>query len=106
MKSALHKIRTTSWLVLSLARMAGASIVCAAPADSPPKPAWTVDDALSEERASGWTNWRISPDCGWAVWVKTVLNKDKDEWAGNIYLSSLAEKKEVQLTQHCEDVAL
>jgi dipeptidyl aminopeptidase/acylaminoacyl peptidase len=42
---------------------------------------------------------RISPDSRWAVWVKSVPDADKDEMVSNIYLSSLSEKKEVQLTR-------
>ncbi len=55
---------------------------------------WTVDDLLSVESAG---EWRISPDCRWAIWVKNVPDNDKNGLIGNLFLSSLTEKKEIQL---------
>jgi dipeptidyl aminopeptidase/acylaminoacyl peptidase len=57
---------------------------------------WTVDDLLSAELTG---DWKISPDCRWAVWVKSVADKDKNEYVGNIFLSSLTSDKEIQLTR-------
>jgi len=61
---------------------------------------WTVDDILLAERAD---SLRISPDGQWAVWVKRSADKDKDGAVSNLYLSSLTEKREVQLTRGSEN---
>jgi len=57
---------------------------------------WTVDDIIAPERAE---QFRISPDGRWVIWVKSVPDPDKDEMVSNLYLSSLTEKKEIQLTR-------
>jgi dipeptidyl aminopeptidase/acylaminoacyl peptidase len=57
---------------------------------------WTTEDAIAPERAE---QFRISPDGQWAVWVKHVPDVDKDEMVSNIFLSSLTEKQEIQLTR-------
>jgi dipeptidyl aminopeptidase/acylaminoacyl peptidase len=57
---------------------------------------WTVQDMVAPERAD---QFRISPDSRWAVWVKFVPDADKDEHVSNLYLTSLGEKREVQLTR-------
>lgn len=57
---------------------------------------WTVDDMVAPERAE---QFRISPDSHWVVWVKQVPDADKDEMVSNLYLTSLTEKKEIQLTR-------
>jgi dipeptidyl aminopeptidase/acylaminoacyl peptidase len=57
---------------------------------------WTVEDVIAPEDAE---QFRISPDCQWVVWVKHVPDTDKDEMVSNLYLSSLREKKEIQLTR-------
>jgi Tol biopolymer transport system component len=63
------------------------------------KPDWTVDDVLSCELAYEFS---ISPDCRWVAWVKTVPDKDKNQWVGNVFLSSLTESNEIQLTRSAE----
>lgn len=71
-------------------------------AQSPEAPAvgkkleWSVDDILLAESAG---QFRLSPDGRWAVWVKTGMDKEKGERVSNLWLSSLTEKKEVQLTR-------
>ena len=57
---------------------------------------WTVDDMIAPERAE---QFRISPDSRWVVWVKSLPDPDKDEMVSNLYLASLTEKKEIQLTR-------
>ena len=57
---------------------------------------WTVDDVILTERAD---QFRISPDSKWAVWVKLTPDADKDGMVSNLFLSSLTEKKEIQLTR-------
>ena len=60
------------------------------------KSKWAVDDIIMEEGAG---QFEISPDCRWVVWVKTTADKDKDSRVSNIMLSSLTDKKELQLTR-------
>ncbi len=57
---------------------------------------WTVDDVIMTERAD---QFRISPDSKWAVWVKSTPDADKDGMVANLFLSSLTEKKDIQLTR-------
>jgi dipeptidyl aminopeptidase/acylaminoacyl peptidase len=57
---------------------------------------WTVDDFVAPEFAG---DFHVSPDGQWAVWVKTVPDAEKDEQASHLYLSSLKEKREIQLTR-------
>ena len=57
---------------------------------------WTVDDMIAPERAE---QFRISPDSRWVIWVKSGPDPDKDEMVSNLYLASLTEKKEIQLTR-------
>lgn len=79
------------------------------PAASPPSGArtmagrgtkWTVDDAIMTEQAG---QFRISPDNKWVAWVKQTPDVEKDETISNLFLSSLTEKKEVQLTRGSEN---
>jgi len=61
---------------------------------------WTADDIVTSEQASGM---QISPDNRWIVWVKSVGDKDKDKSISNLILSSLTEKKEIQLTRGADN---
>lgn len=70
------------------------------------RPAWTVDDMLALESVSGWmSKWMgesfqpISPDCRWAVWGKYAADKDKGEHVVNLFLASLTNNQEIQLTR-------
>ncbi len=63
---------------------------------------WTADDIVMSEQAS---SVQISPDYGWIVWVKSVPNKEKDKNISNLILSSLKEKKEIQLTRGTDGVS-
>jgi dipeptidyl aminopeptidase/acylaminoacyl peptidase len=60
------------------------------------KTPWTVEDMIARETAD---DFRISPDGKWAVWVKHAPDAAKDEIVSNLFLTSLAEKQEVQLTR-------
>lgn len=68
--------------------------------EDPPETAaetrWTVDDFIAPESAD---EFHISPDGQWVVWVKTVPDTDKDERVSHLHLSSLKEKKDIQLTR-------
>ncbi len=64
-------------------------------AASKPEP-WKPEDVVLYERA---LQFRISPDGKWAVWVKNFADREKDARVSNLYLTGLADKKEVQLTR-------
>lgn len=57
---------------------------------------WSPDDILLAERAG---SMEISPDGKWAVWVKSQMDKEKGSQISNLFLSSLTEEKEIQLTR-------
>ncbi|HXG67106.1 MAG TPA: S9 family peptidase, partial [Blastocatellia bacterium] len=60
------------------------------------KAKWTVDDVIMAEQVAGV---EISPDGRWAVWVKSSADKEKDKRIPNLMLSSLTEKREIELTR-------
>ncbi len=64
--------------------------------------AWTADDIVMAEQAS---DFQISPDNQFVVWVKSVPNKDKDRNVSNLMLSGLNEKREIQLTRGTDGVS-
>ena len=57
---------------------------------------WKPEDVIFQEFVS---QMRISPDGKWLVWVKSTADKEKDARVSNLYLSSLTESKEIQLTR-------
>src|SRR5690348_3602180 len=57
---------------------------------------WKSDDEISQELIR---QIRISPDAKWVVWVKSTADKEKDARVSNLFLSSLTENKEIQLTR-------
>jgi dipeptidyl aminopeptidase/acylaminoacyl peptidase len=71
-------------------------------AQEPAKPAapkttpWTADDILQAEFSS---QWDVSPDGKWAVWVKSRMDKEKNGRIANLFLTNLATKEEIQLTR-------
>jgi len=75
-------------------------------AEDTPKPGaagispWTPDDILSAESAS---QWKISPDGKWAVWVKSQMDKEKNGRVSNLFLTNLEARKEIQLTRGTEN---
>lgn len=79
-----------------------AAVVLAQTADQAQtqKSKWTVDDVIMQEQAGGL---RISPDGRWAVWVKSVADKEKNGRISNLILSSLTEKRDVELTRGTEN---
>ncbi|MGA7091824.1 MAG: hypothetical protein WBX12_14180, partial [Candidatus Acidiferrales bacterium] len=54
--------------------------------------AWTPADVVFQEHAG---EFRISPDGKWTIWVKDAGDKEKNEQASNLYLSSLTDDKVV-----------
>ncbi len=57
---------------------------------------WTVNDVLKQESSE---NFNVSPDGKWVVWVKTRPCKKENRNVGDIYLTSLVDSTEVQLTR-------
>ncbi len=82
-------------------RRKGAATATAAPA-LVAKGKWTPEDVVYQEDAGSFD---ISKDGRWAVWVKSTADKEKNERVGNLYLSSLTEQKEVQLTRGMDQVS-
>ena len=81
---------------------AGTSPLAADEGKAPAKTeAWKPEDFVYAE-ASG--AFRISPDSHWVAWVKTEGNKEKDKRISNLFLSSLTEDREIQLTRGADDV--
>jgi len=72
------------------------------PAALAKKTPWKPEDFVYTEGAG---QFRISPDGKWTVWVKSVTDKEKDGRISNLYLSSLTEKKEIQLTRGTDNVS-
>jgi dipeptidyl aminopeptidase/acylaminoacyl peptidase len=64
---------------------------------TPAKPEpWKAEDIIYAESAG---QYRISPDGKWLVWVKSAGDKEKDAGCSNLFLSSLTESREIQLTR-------
>jgi len=82
-----------SWT--SIAKADGAKADDTKPA-AKPEP-WKSEDIIYEEYGAPQT--RISPDARWLAWVKSIGDKDKDARVSNLFLSSLTENKEIQLTR-------
>src|SRR3972149_3139991 len=87
----MKSLRALALMGLVVATLAGAA---EAPAEK--KAEWTADDLLLFETAG---QFRLSPDGRWAVWVKSTVDTEKGQRVSNLWLSSLTEKKEVQLTR-------
>jgi len=75
-----------------------------------PKAVANPEDAKSPEKTEPWKSEdeifqelvrqvRISPDAKWVVWVKSTADKEKDARVSNLFLNSLTENKEIQLTR-------
>jgi dipeptidyl aminopeptidase/acylaminoacyl peptidase len=82
----------------------GTEATTATAAESAPKAKgkWTPEDVVYQEDAGSFD---ISKDGRWTVWVRTTADKEKNERVGNLYLSSLTEKKEVALTRGTDQVS-
>ena len=66
-----------------------------------PEP-WKPEDAVYQEYAGGF---RISPDGKWLVWGKSTGDKEKDSRVSNLYLTSLTDNREIQLTRGSDNYA-
>jgi dipeptidyl aminopeptidase/acylaminoacyl peptidase len=60
-----------------------------------PEP-WQPEDFIYSESISDFT---LSPDAHSVLWVKSTADKEKDTRVSNLYLSTLAEGREIQLTR-------
>jgi dipeptidyl aminopeptidase/acylaminoacyl peptidase len=63
---------------------------------------WKPEDIIYAESGN---QYRIAPDGKWLVWVKTTGDKEKDARVSNLFLSSMTEKREVQLTRGNDTVS-
>ncbi len=63
---------------------------------------WKPEDFVYSESDGGF---RISPNSHWVAWIKTEGNKEKDKRISNLFLSSLTEDREIQLTRGADDVS-
>lgn len=96
---SVRRILTIAFSALIACGMAFAEAKASA---SSKKHQWTPDDIVYTEYAG---QFRISPDGKWALWIKSTGDKEKDLRVSNLYLSSLTEKKEVQLTRGTDNVS-
>ncbi len=85
----MRPLRALPQIALLLCLAASSSI---AQQDQP----WTVDDLLLFERAGAV---ELSPDGQWAVWVRSVMDKEKGTRISNLVRSSLSDTLEIPLTR-------
>jgi dipeptidyl aminopeptidase/acylaminoacyl peptidase len=64
--------------------------------DPAKKQPWTAEDIVYTETVP---QFRLSPDGKWLAWTKSEADKEKDGRISNLYLSSLTENREIQLTR-------
>lgn len=57
---------------------------------------WKAEDFIFSESAG---QYNVSPDGKWLVWVKSAGDKDKDSRVSNLFLSSMTQNRETQLTR-------
>ena len=95
MNASRHLVRALC-CVLALFLVGSAHIGEAGAQEADNSSEWTLDDVLLAESAG---QYRISPDGEWVVWVKTTVSEDKGGRVSNLYLSSITEDLEIQLTR-------
>jgi len=61
---------------------------------------WTIDDVVNLELAS---DFEVSPDGAWVVWVKSRPDSEKDSHVSDLYLTSLGEEREIRLTRSADN---
>ena len=64
---------------------------------------WKAEDIVYDEFAS---DFHISPDGHWLVWAGSDGDKEKDSRVSNLFLSSLTEEREIQLTRGADNSRL
>jgi dipeptidyl aminopeptidase/acylaminoacyl peptidase len=85
--------------------LAPSGLAAAQGPDSPERAGgdWTIDDILLAEEAGGF---EVSPDGGWAVWLKTRMDKTKGDAVSNLVLTRLGgRREEIALTRGWEQSA-
>jgi len=92
------KARGLFFFLLAVLIAAGLAVASGADSSALTKP-WTPDDILLAESAS---QWAVSPDGRWAVWVKSRMDKKKNEQAAELFLANLAAGGSVPLTRSLE----
>lgn len=97
-------VRERLWFVVMAVALisTGGAPVAADEGKTPPKSSrWTPEDIVYAERSGGF---RISPNSHWVAWVKGEGDKEKDKSTSNLFLSSLTEDQEIQLTRGSDDI--
>jgi dipeptidyl aminopeptidase/acylaminoacyl peptidase len=93
------------WLlrfVLAIAFTGAVALFAADERNSPSTTSpWKPEDIVYAERFGGF---RISPNSRWVAWVKGEASKEKDKMISNLFLSSLTEDREIQLTRGADDI--
>jgi dipeptidyl aminopeptidase/acylaminoacyl peptidase len=87
-----RSITTVILTILTLAALSASNI---RGDEKAPKPL-SVDYVVDLEGAGSFI---ISPDEGWAAWIKTVSDKGKNEKVGNLFITSLTDTVTLQLTR-------
>ncbi len=89
--------RFATFLPLIVCTIALPALFAADDAKAPAKKEpWTSEDIISTEYVP---QFRISPDGKWMAWTKSEVDKEKDGRSSNLFLSSLTENREIQLTR-------
>jgi dipeptidyl aminopeptidase/acylaminoacyl peptidase len=63
---------------------------------------WTPEDVIYNAAIG---QFRISPDGKWVAWTKSEGDKEKDTRISNLYLFSLSENREIQLTRGSDNIS-
>ena len=63
---------------------------------------WKPEDVVYAETLADFT---LSPDARWMAWIKSEGDKEKDSRISNLYLSSMTEDREIQLTRGTDNVS-
>jgi dipeptidyl aminopeptidase/acylaminoacyl peptidase len=81
---------------MKLRLMVAAAVLFLVPLHGEKLEKWSVDDVV---RAEGIGAFEISPDGKWMVWVKSSADAAEDKRISHLMLTSLTEKREIQLTR-------
>ncbi len=93
----MRSIRLSVFAALIACTVLLPSLFAADDAKAPTKKEpWKSEDIIYAENVQ---QFRISPDGKWLAWVKSEADKEKDERVSNLFLSSLTESREIQLTR-------
>jgi dipeptidyl aminopeptidase/acylaminoacyl peptidase len=87
-------------VVLLVAMLLAPAVRPAAPVPGPAPEKWTVDDVVASESAS---DFRLSPNGRFALWVKWAPDKEKNEHVGQVFRIDLRTHREVQVTRATEN---